>query len=180
MYWYSLSLSFPPPFSAPSPGRMEESSVDHLTREDGGVLCGPPYLGGWRSPLWTALPGLPCHLASRWFGPWEVQAEDGEGVGAFLLPFLHCSYQRQWFCWVAPLSWLWPSLGSSYLIPLLPSAPRRQEMWRQEGWKWLPAVFSPWVLYQTSVNNPSIKLSSVEPFLSVSSVSFQYPDSYKL
>ena len=119
-------------FSVP---QLPSSLFCSSTWEDGGVLCGLPYLGGWRSLLWTALPGLPCHLASRWFGPWEAQAEGGEGVGAILLPFLHCSSQRQWFCWVAPLSWFWPSLVSSYLIPLLPSAPRRQEMWRQEGKK---------------------------------------------
>lgn len=48
------------------------------------------------------------------------------------------------------------------------------------GWKWLPAVFSIQVLYRPSVDSPSIKLSSVEPFLSGPSVFFQYPDSYKL
>lgn len=76
------------------------------------VLCGPPSLGSLA--IW--LPHGLAHGRSR--------QKMERGWGRFYSLFFAALFcQRQWFCWVAPLSWLWPSLGSNYLIPLLPSAP---------------------------------------------------------
>lgn len=120
-------------FSVP---QLPSSLFCSSTWEDGEVLCGSPYQGGWRSPLWTALPGrmeessvdclawAPLPFGSQMVWPMGGPGRRRRGGGGISTPFPSLQFcQRQWFCWVAPLSWLWPSLGSSYLIPLLPSAP---------------------------------------------------------
>lgn len=74
-------------------------------------------------------------------------------------------------------------LGGPSSVALAPTglqSPHPSLAFCTHGWKWLPAVFSIRVLYRPSVDSPSIKLSSAEPFLSGPSVFFQYPDSYKL
>lgn len=95
--------------------RLPSSLLCFSTWED--VLCGRPHLDSLA--IW-----LPDGLANGR----SRQKTGGEAVGAFLPHSLLSSLQfcrRLCFsCWVAPLSHLWPSLGSSHLTPSsCPSAP---------------------------------------------------------
>ena len=68
---------------------------------------------------WAPLPSG-FHMVWPMRGPGRRWGAGG-GVSTPFPSLKFC--QRQCFCWVAPLPWLWPPLGSNRLIPLLPSAP---------------------------------------------------------
>lgn len=110
--------------------RYMETEVSHVLAS---LLLTPSPLHSASPPgrmaLWTASPGLPCHLLPDGLGRWEVLAEDvgreerEVGVSPPLFPFLALVPPVAVFLLRGgPLSQLQLSLGSSHLTSSCPVA----------------------------------------------------------